>query len=103
MLHRPSGGAGGTASDIAIMAKEIVLMRQRLNEIFARETGQPIERVSRDTERDFWMSAQQAKEYGLVGRIINNATQIDACIGGLRLASLLQTRSDEHTSVLPTL
>ncbi|HEY9547265.1 MAG TPA: ATP-dependent Clp protease proteolytic subunit [Solimonas sp.] len=78
MLHQPSGGAGGTASDIAIMAKEIVLMRQRLNEIFARETGQPIERVSRDTERDFWMSAQQAKEYGLVGRIINNATQIDA-------------------------
>lgn len=77
MLHQPSGGAGGTASDIAIMAKEIVLMRQRLNEIFARETGQPIERVSRDTERDYWMSAQQAKEYGLVGRIINNAAEID--------------------------
>lgn len=77
MLHQPSGGAGGTASDIAIMAKEIVLMRQRLNEIFARETGQPLERVQRDTERDFWMSAQQAKEYGLVGRIIDNAGQIE--------------------------
>src|SRR3546814_5039029 len=62
MLHQPSGGAGGTASDIAIMAKEIVLMRQRLNEIFARENGQQIERVSRDTERDFWMSAQQRSE-----------------------------------------
>ncbi|WP_043114494.1 ATP-dependent Clp protease proteolytic subunit [Solimonas soli] len=77
MLHQPSGGAGGTASDIAIMAKEIVLMRQRLNEIFARETGQPLERIQRDTERDYWMSAQQAKEYGLVGRIIDNAAQID--------------------------
>jgi ATP-dependent Clp protease protease subunit len=77
MLHQPSGGAGGTASDIAIMAKEIVLMRQRLNEIFARETGQPLERIERDTERDYWMSAQQAKEYGLVGRIIDNAGQID--------------------------
>jgi len=77
MLHQPSGGAGGTASDIAIMAKEIVLMRQRLNEIFARETGQPLERIQRDTERDFWMSAQQAKEYGLVGRIIESASEID--------------------------
>ncbi|SEQ81423.1 ATP-dependent Clp protease, protease subunit [Solimonas aquatica] len=77
MLHQPSGGAGGTASDIAIMAKEIVLMRQRLNEIFARETGQPLERIQRDTERDYWMSAQQAKEYGLVGRIIENAGQIE--------------------------
>ncbi|NKF21035.1 ATP-dependent Clp protease proteolytic subunit [Solimonas marina] len=77
MLHQPSGGAGGTASDIAIMAKEIVLMRLRLNEIFARETGQPLERIQRDTERDYWMSAQQAKEYGLVGRIINNASEID--------------------------
>jgi ATP-dependent Clp protease protease subunit len=77
MLHQPSGGAGGTASDIAIMAKEIVLMRQRLNEIFARETGQPLERIQRDTERDYWMSAQQAQEYGLVGRIIASAADID--------------------------
>lgn len=76
MMHQPSGGAGGTASDIAIMAKEIILMRQRLNEIMASATGQPLERVQRDTERDYWMSAQQAKEYGLVGRIINNATEI---------------------------
>lgn len=77
MLHQPSGGAGGTASDIAIMAKEIVRMRQRLNEIFARETGQPLERIERDTERDYWMSAQQAKEYGLVGRIVANAAELD--------------------------
>ncbi len=77
MLHQPSGGAGGTASDIAIMAKEIVRMRGRLNEIFARETGQPLERIQRDTERDYWMSAQEAKEYGLVGRIVANAAELD--------------------------
>jgi ATP-dependent Clp protease protease subunit len=77
MLHQPSGGAGGTASDIAIMAKEIVRMRHRLNEIFARETGQPLERIQRDTERDYWMSAQEAKDYGLVGRIVANAAELD--------------------------
>lgn len=77
MLHQPSGGAGGTASDIAIMAKEIVRMRQRLNEIFANQTGQPLERIERDTERDYWMSAQQALDYGLVGRIVTNAAEID--------------------------
>lgn len=76
MLHQPSGGAGGTASDIAIMAKEIVRMRLRLNEIFAAATGQPLERIQRDTERDYWMSAEQAKEYGLVGKIVSSATEI---------------------------
>ncbi|SFF24370.1 ATP-dependent Clp protease, protease subunit [Fontimonas thermophila] len=76
MLHQPSGGAGGTASEIAIMAKEIVRMRSRLNEIFARETGQPLERIQQDTERDYWMSAEEAKAYGLVGRIITSATEI---------------------------
>jgi ATP-dependent Clp protease protease subunit len=76
MLHQPSGGAGGTASDIAIMAKEFVLMRERLNEIFAQATGQSLERITQDTQRDFWMSAQQAKDYGLVGKIISSADQI---------------------------
>ncbi len=78
MLHQPSGGAGGTASDIAIMAKEIVRMRLRLNEIFARETGQPLDRIEKDTERDYWMSAQQAQEYGLVGRIVASAAELEA-------------------------
>ncbi|HEY0974678.1 MAG TPA: ATP-dependent Clp protease proteolytic subunit [Solimonas sp.] len=76
MLHQPSGGAGGTASDIAIMAKEIVRMRLRLNEIFARETGQSLERIEKDTQRDHWMSAQEAKDYGLVGRIVANAAEL---------------------------
>jgi len=77
MLHQPSGGAMGRASDIAIEAKEIIRMRQRLNETFARETGQPIEKVTRDTERNFWMSAEEAVEYGLASRVINLAKEID--------------------------
>ena len=76
MLHQPSGGARGTASDIAISAKEIVQTRLRLNEIFAQATGQPLDRIQRDTERDYWMSAQQAKEYGLVSKIISSAEQV---------------------------
>ena len=77
LLHQPSGGAGGTASDVAIQAKEIIRMRKRLNEIFARETGQPIERIEKDTDRDYWMSAEQAVEYGLAGKIVQNAREID--------------------------
>lgn len=76
LLHQPSGGSGGTASDIAIAAKEIVRMRQRLNEIYARETGQSVERIAQDTNRDHWMSAQEAKEYGLVGKIISSAAEV---------------------------
>ena len=77
LLHQPSGGAGGTASDVAIQAKEIIRMRKRLNEIFARETGQTLERVEKDTDRDYWMSAEQAVEYGLVGKIVQNAREIE--------------------------
>lgn len=77
LLHQPSGGAGGTASDVAIQAKEIIRMRKRLNEIFARETGQPLERIEKDTDRDYWMSAEQAVEYGLAGKIVQNAREID--------------------------
>lgn len=70
MLHQPLGGARGRASDIEIEATQIVQMRERLNRIFARATGQPYERIVRDTERNFWMSAPEAVEYGLVHRII---------------------------------
>lgn len=76
LLHQPSGGAGGTASDVAIQAKEIIRMRKRLNEIFARETGQTLERVEKDTDRDYWMSAEDAVAYGLVGKIVQNAKDI---------------------------
>ncbi len=76
LLHQPAGGATGQASDIAIEAQEILKMRRRLNEIFARQTGQSIEKVEEDTDRNFWMSAGQAKEYGLVGRIIASVDEL---------------------------
>ena len=77
LLHQPSGGAGGAASDIEIEAREILQMRDRLNRIFARETGQPLERIEEDTHRNFWLSAEAAVRYGLVGRIISKATELD--------------------------
>ena len=76
LLHQPSGGAGGSASEIEIHAREIIRMRGRLNEIFARETGQPVERIAKDTERDYWMSASDAQAYGLVGKIIQHADEL---------------------------
>ncbi len=72
MLHQPSGGVGGQASDISIEAQEILKMRDRLNKTFADQTGQPVERIEKDTDRNFWMSAEEAKAYGLVGKIISS-------------------------------
>jgi ATP-dependent Clp protease protease subunit len=76
LLHQPYGGARGQATDIAIEAEEILKMRRRLNEIFARQTGQPLEKVEEDTDRNFWMSATQAQEYGLVGHIVQSADEL---------------------------
>jgi ATP-dependent Clp protease protease subunit len=76
LLHQPAGGMGGTASDIAIEAREIVKMRERLNRIFARETGQTITRIEDDTTRNFWLDAESAKEYGLVGSIIEKQSEL---------------------------
>jgi ATP-dependent Clp protease protease subunit len=77
LLHQPAGGTGGTASDIDIEAREILRMRDRLNRIFARETGQPLERIEEDTHRNFWLGADAALRYGLVGRIIERVTELD--------------------------
>jgi ATP-dependent Clp protease, protease subunit len=77
LLHQPSGGSGGTASDIDIEAREILRMRDRLNRIFSRETGQPLERIEEDTHRNFWLSAEAALRYGLVGRIIERTSDLD--------------------------
>lgn len=76
LIHQPAGGFGGTASDVEIHAREIVKTRERINAIIAEKTGQPLERVERDTDRDYWMSAQESVEYGLVGKIINNLDEI---------------------------
>ena len=70
MIHQPLGGAQGQATDIAIMAKEILYHKTRLNQLMAEHTGQPLERIERDTDRDFFMSAEEAKEYGLVDQVI---------------------------------
>ncbi|MBW4630003.1 MAG: ATP-dependent Clp protease proteolytic subunit [Brasilonema octagenarum HA4186-MV1] len=70
LIHQPLGGAQGQATDIEIEAREILRMRQQLNEMLAARTSQPIEKIQKDTDRDFWMSAQEAKEYGLIDRVI---------------------------------
>jgi ATP-dependent Clp protease protease subunit len=76
LIHQPSGGAGGQATDIAIQAREILKARQRIAEVIARETGQPLERVLADIERDRWMSAQEAVDYGLVSRVIERQAEL---------------------------
>jgi len=76
LLHQPAGGAGGTASDIEIEAREILRMRDRLNRIFARETGQSLERIEEDTHRNFWLDAESAVKYGIVGKIIQKASEL---------------------------
>jgi len=78
LLHQPAGGAGGSASDIEIEAREILRMRDRLNRIVARETGQPLERIEEDTRRNFWLDADAAIRYGLVGHVVEHADQLDA-------------------------
>ena len=75
LLHQPMGGVRGQASDIQIEAEEIVKMRERVNRMIAKETGQPYEKIVKDTQRNFWMSAEAAVEYGLVSKIIHNASE----------------------------
>lgn len=76
LIHQPSGGAGGRASDIAIQAREIVKARERIAQVIARETGQPLARVLEDIDRDYWMSADEAIAYGLVSRTIERRTEL---------------------------
>jgi ATP-dependent Clp protease protease subunit len=75
LIHQPSGGAGGQAADIRIEAQEIIKIRKRINEMISKETGQPVEKVAKDSERNFWMSAEEAKAYGLVDKIITKASE----------------------------
>ncbi|WP_437585651.1 ATP-dependent Clp protease proteolytic subunit [Sorangium sp. So ce1000] len=76
LLHQPSGGMSGPYSVIDIEVQQILLMKERLNKIFARQTGQPLERIEADTKRNFWLEASAAKEYGLVGKIIQKYDEI---------------------------
>ncbi|MGH6763477.1 MAG: ATP-dependent Clp protease proteolytic subunit [Phyllobacterium sp.] len=76
LLHQPSGGTRGMASDIEIQAREIIKMNDRLNRIFSEATGQPVEKIAKDTDRDYWLSASEAKDYGLVSRIVTSHADI---------------------------
>ncbi len=76
LLHQPWGGARGSAADIEIEAKEIVKMRERLNRVFAEQTGQPLAKIEDDTRRNFWLGAEAAIEYGLVGSIIQRRSDL---------------------------
>jgi ATP-dependent Clp protease protease subunit len=70
-MHQPIGGAQGQASDIAIQANEILRLRKNLNEILSEHTGQTVERIEQDTDRDFFMTAEEAKDYGLVDKVVS--------------------------------
>jgi ATP-dependent Clp protease protease subunit len=76
LLHQPAGGTGGSAADIEIEAREILRMRDRLNRVFARQTGQPLERIEEDTHRNFWLSAEEAINYGLVGQVVEKQAEL---------------------------
>jgi ATP-dependent Clp protease protease subunit len=75
MIHQPLGGASGQASDIEIQAREILYLRERLNSILAEKTGQNIEQISRDTDRDNFMSAEQAVDYGMIDKVLTHRSE----------------------------
>lgn len=77
MMHQPSGGAQGQSTEIEITAKEIVRTRRRINEVIAQETGQNLEKVEEDTNRDYWLSVEEALDYGIVNKIISSRDEIE--------------------------
>ena len=76
LVHQPSGGSMGDATDIKIQAEQIVKMRARINQLIANETGQPLERVAKDTDRDYWMTVEEAVDYGIVNKVVRSITEI---------------------------
>ena len=77
MMHQPSGGAQGTAADIEIVAKEILYARQKLNELYAKHTKQTVETIEQDMDRDTFMSAREAKEYGIIDKVIQHRSELE--------------------------
>jgi ATP-dependent Clp protease protease subunit len=82
MIHQPMGGFQGQATEIDIHAREILKIRERLNEIMAKHTGQPLEKISQDTERDYFMSAEEAKRYGLIDEVITRPPKLLKAVSG---------------------
>ena len=78
MIHQPSGGSSGTAADIEIQAKEIIYARERLNALLAKHTGQPLDRVADDVDRDRFMSPEEAVDYGIIDRIVERHGEIES-------------------------
>ncbi len=78
MIHQPSGGASGTAADIEIQAKEILYLRSRMNELMAKHTGRPLEQIERDVDRDRFMSASEAVQYGLIDQVVASRAEAEA-------------------------
>ncbi len=78
MIHQPSGGASGTASDIEIQAREIIYLRAKMNELMAKHTGRPLEQIERDVDRDRFMSAEEAKGYGMIDMVVTNRDEMVA-------------------------
>lgn len=76
LIHQPMGGVGGSATDIDIEAREIIKMRERLNRTISEQTGQPYEKIAEDSDRNFWLSAEEAIEYGIAGKIIKSMTDL---------------------------
>lgn len=76
LVHQPSGGSQGDATDISIQAEQIIKTKARINRLIAEETGQPLERVEKDTDRDYWMTVDEAVEYGIVGKVVRSVTEI---------------------------
>jgi len=76
LIHQPLSGMNGVATDIEIHARELEKTRLRINEIIAEATGQPLEKIMKDTDRDFWMTAEEAKEYGLIGKVITSREEL---------------------------
>ena len=83
MMHQPSGGLGGTASDIAIQAENMLYIKKTMQERIAFHTGQPVEQIERDSDRDRWFTAEEAKEYGFVDHVVSGAKQVPAGAGTL--------------------
>jgi ATP-dependent Clp protease protease subunit len=80
MIHQPSGGTQGSAADIEIQAREILFLRSKMNELFAKHTGRPVEQIERDMDRDRFMSAEEARDYGLIDNVLNYRGQMEEAL-----------------------
>jgi ATP-dependent Clp protease protease subunit len=76
MIHQPSGGASGTAADIEIQAKEILYLRAEMNRLYSKHTGRPVEQIEHDMQRDFFMSAEEARNYGIIDTVITHRDEV---------------------------